>query len=303
MSLTYAERRLIDGGFQAGLHVGFSLCRDVIREARQHYALFRKRFGYATRDADMLTPPTAQAKLNKSERWALGLMLTPSDGTPETVTEVARIRRAFTLCPNASDGCRAACLSTSGHGAYSTTQQARHVRTAYLLAHPYEAGVLIGAEVARALRKHAERGVTLRLNVTSDIRWEYVAPIALTILMEHGVVVYDYTAWAPDRREPMPGYHLTYSAKETSHTPDDYLANVLRSGHNVAMPFHVRKGEPLPSHYMLDGQPFVVIDGDLSDDRTLDPVGVIVGLRAKGTKGKADSSGFIRTVPQYVLAA
>ena len=38
-------------------------------------------------------------------------------------------------------------------------------------------------------------------------------------------------------------------------------------------------------------------DGDKSDDRTDDKVtGVIVGLSAKGSKGKADASGFIRTV-------
>jgi len=37
---------------------------------------------------------------------------------------------------------------------------------------------------------------------------------------------------------------------------------------------------------------FPVIDGDLTDNRFNDPIGVIVGLRVKNT-GKKDESGFV----------
>ena len=62
----------------------------------------------------------------------------------------------------------------------------------------------------------------------------------------------------------------------------------------MAMPFTTRKGEALPEFHVLAGQAWRVIDGDKSDDRTEDPRGVIVGLRAKGRAGAADTSGFIR---------
>ena len=120
----------------------------------------------------------------------------------------------------------------------------------------------------------------------------------------------------PADRAPGAHYHLTYSAKERAHTSDAYLRDVLLSGENVAMPFHVASADELPDTYALAGVRFAVIDGDSSDDRTRDPyrariaypstdngamptgavygVGVIVGLSAKGPKGKADTSGFIR---------
>jgi hypothetical protein len=60
------------------------------------------------------------------------------------------------------------------------------------------------------------------------------------------------------------------------------------------MPIRVGKGEPMPEWIPLGMGTFRVIDGDLSDDRTEDPQGVIVGLRPKGEAGKRDTSGFVR---------
>jgi hypothetical protein len=152
------------------------------------------------------------------------------------------------------------------------------------------AGLLIGAEIRRALRKYGEIG--LRLNVITDIRWEAIAPTGLRLAIAMGVRPYDYTAYRMTDRAPMAGYHLTRSAKETT-TDADIIAD-LASGVNVAIPFAVRKGDPLPETFLG----FPVIDGDLTDDRTLDPRGVVVGLRAKGSRGKADASGFVR-VPVF----
>jgi hypothetical protein len=58
------------------------------------------------------------------------------------------------------------------------------------------------------------------------------------------------------------------------------------------MPFTTARGEALPEVW----HGFTVIDGDESDERRLDPAGVVVGLRAKGHEWKKDNSaGFIRT--------
>lgn len=282
LALTFVERTLVDGDFEGGLIVGFRGDRAAVATARAQWAAFRGVFGFRADARPVLTPPDAQPKLAKSVRAAFGLMLTPARGLP-----VEFVGRTVNLCPRASAGCEAACLGpNSGKGVLDGTRKARHVRTAFLLREAWAMGVLIGAEIAAAQRKHGD--VSLRLNTTSDIRWEFVAPLGMRVLMDAGVVMYDYTAWRPEDRRPMPGYHLTYSAKEPTHTPDAYLVGVLSTGGNVAMPFATRKGQALPESW----HGFPVIDGDLTDDRTTDPRGVVVGLRQKGRV--QDSTGFIR---------
>lgn len=158
-----------------------------------------------------------------------------------------------------------------------------------MLAHPYAAGLLIGNEIRLALRKAPQ--INLRLNTTSDIRWEIVSPEMVQALADAGVLMYDYTAWSPADRKASTEYSLTYSAKEPSHTSDAYLTDILSNGGTVAMPFTTGKGEALPETW----QGFAVIDGDVSDERRNDPQGVVVGLRAKGYRWKKDNSaGFIR---------
>ena len=121
--------------------------------------------------------------------------------------------------------------------------------------------------------------------------------------------MYDYTAWPMDKRDPYDAsgynrlFHLTYSAKESAHGSDVYLANVLMAGNNVAMPFAVDREADLPKRYTLNGDSFRVINGTASDDRT-DDQGVIVGLVAKKTPGrKTDTTGFIRPIQQRTRVA
>ena len=279
-ALTFVEK-LLEGQIGLGMVRGFEGVE--VRHARAVWLAYRRAHGLKSAGR-ILTDPSAQPKLGKSERAAFGLMLTPARGLP-----VEFLGRRVNLCPMASKGCQAACLGpNSGKGVFDRVKHARNVRTGFVLQHPYEAGVLIGSEIAAAQRKHG--AVSLRLNTVSDIRWELVAPGALEYLIGQGVRLYDYTAWRPEDREPMPGYHLTYSAKEPSHTPDDYLTGILAGDGNVSMVFGVAKGRDLPETW----QGFKVIDGDESDDRTLDPSGVVVGLRQKGNV--RDSSGFVRSI-------
>lgn len=282
-ALTYVERRALD--FGSGLVDGWIGEPTAVRVAREEFAALRARHGIVS-EGRMLTPPTSQPKLAKSERWSVGMMLTPARGVS---VEIVPRGRGINLCPMASKGCTAACLGpNSGKGVLDNTRRSRDIKTAFLLEHAYLAGVLVGREIHAEQRKHGD--VNLRLNTVSDIRWELIAADGMKFLMGEGVRLYDYTAWRPESRGSLDGYHLTYSAKEPEHTPDDYLEGLLSRGLNVAMPFAVSKGKPLPSSW----HGFPVIDGDLSDDRTLDPAGVVVGLRQKGRV--KDSTGFIRSV-------
>jgi hypothetical protein len=292
---TKVERILIDGEFGQAVIVGMSGTREArmaVTLARKTWKDLRLTVGYKS-SADMLTSGASQQKLAKNSLPSLALMLTPERGIMRAdladVREAFGLTGAFNLCVKASAGCAAACLVFSGQSGMPDAQRAQAVRTAFILSHPREAGLLIGAEIRLALSKAPQ--VNLRLNTTSDIRWEVVSAGMVQELADAGVLMYDYTAWAPADRDESDSYQLTYSAKEPSHTSDEYLAEIVGNGGNVAMPFTTAKGQALP----LAWNGFRVIDGDKSDERRNDPRGVIVGLRAKGYKWKRDNSaGFIR---------
>lgn len=295
-NLTRAETMLDNGSFALG--VISALRQDAfgkagVKAARELWRELRGKVGYGTGDARLLTSGAAQQKLSKNALPSFGLMLTPERGL--MVPALAEIREAFgltgafNLCPRASKGCAAACLVFAGQSGMPQAQRAQAVRTAFILSNPLAAGLLIGNEIRLALLKAPH--INLRLNTTSDIRWERFAPEMIAALTDSGVILYDYTAWSPEDRQGSSTYFLTYSAKEPAHTSDTYLARILTNGGNVAMPFTTGKGEALPETW----RGFPVIDGDVSDERYNDPRGVVVGLRAKGYKWKRDNSaGFIR---------
>ena len=289
---TRVETTLIEARFGDAVIAGLQGSPEV-RRAREVYAGLRSKVGYREASAGMLTSGASQQKLSKNNLPSFGLMLTPERGlmaaSLRDVRDAFGLTGAFNLCPLASKGCAAACLSRSGQSGMPAQQRAQAVRTAFLLSHPYEAGLLIGAEIRTAIRRHSR--INLRLNTTSDIRWERVAPGMVDVLTRAGVLMYDYTAWSPSDRDESSDYSLTYSAKEPSHTSDEYLLGILDNGGNVAMPFDTPRGKALPETW----QGFRVIDGDKSDERRNDPRGVVVGLRAKGHEWKRDNSaGFIR---------
>ena len=292
---TRVESILIDAGFGNAVEIGlrgdaFGLA--AVRLARELWAELRETVGYRKASANLLTSGASQQKLGKNKLPSYGLMLTPERGLmAESLRDVRQafgLTGAFNLCPMASKGCAAACLSRSGQSGMPAQQRAQAVRTAFILSNPAAAGLIIGAEIRNALRQGK---INLRLNTTSDIRWELVAPDMVQALADAGVLMYDYTAWSPLDRTETWQYNLTYSAKETAHTSDEYLTGILERGGNVAMPFTTARGEALP----VTWQGFTVIDGDKSDERRNDPRGVVVGLRAKGHEWKRDNSaGFIR---------
>uniref|UniRef100_A0AAU8GQT0 Gene product 88 domain-containing protein n=1 Tax=Mycobacterium phage BabyBack TaxID=3158877 RepID=A0AAU8GQT0_9CAUD len=289
---TRVETILIKADFGAAVIAGLEGSTDV-RWARKVWAELRESVGYRKASAALLTSGASQQKLSKNSLPSFGLMLTPERGM--MAAGLADVRQAFglsggiNLCPMASKGCAAACLSRSGQSGMPAQQRAQAVRTAFLLSHPVLAGLLIGAELRTALRRHGR--INLRLNTTSDIRWELVSPDMVEALAAAGVLMYDYTAWSPADRKASADYSLTYSAKEPAHTSDEYLRGILLAGGTVAMPFDTPRGKDLPETW----QGFRVIDGDKSDERRLDPQGVVVGLRAKGHEWKRDNTaGFIR---------
>ena len=186
------------------------------------------------------------------------------------------------LCPKASAGCLKACLSTAGRGRFDSIQEARAVKTQHFL-HGRDAFIEQLADDIRALERQAKReGLTpcVRLNGTSDIKWEIVAPQLFEVFSH--VQFYDYTKYMRHERRELPAnYHLTFSYHEQL---TEIERNMLRASlQNIAVVF-----ETIPDTFL--GKQ--VIDGTESDLRFLDPKNTIVGLLAKG-KAKQDTSGFV----------
>lgn len=196
----------------------------------------------------------------------------------------------FNVCPTASDGCKAACLYTSGHGRFTKTQDARIKKT---LSYFHERELFMDTlhkEIRLFERRAAKRGMTpcIRLNGTSDIPFERVPVQGHACIMDafERVQFYDYTKrW--NRRNIPDNYHLTFSLSETN---ESRAALFIENGGNVAV---VYRHETLPLKDFIGKRRYRVVNGFETDLRFLDDDGVIVGLCAKGD-GRYDTSGFVR---------
>ena len=247
-----------------------------IDEARERWAAFRHangRTGAAEGRVPLLTAPDGNVKFAKTEAAVYGLALAPS-----TVS-------GHNVCPFSTPACRAGCVAFAGKGEFPKVIEGRVLKTRFLVEDPSAFFTLLAHEIGVAWRKHGVR-LRVRLNTFSDIRWEDVAPEIFEAFPT--VRFYDYTKH-PERPNVPANYHVTYSASER--TADAKLAVWAAEGENVAVVFSTSRSQPLPMTYAG----VRVIDGDKSDDRTRDPRGVIVGLRAKGRMRK-NPMGMVREV-------
>lgn len=193
------------------------------------------------------------------------------------------------LCPaSAIAGCRAACLYSAGRGRFTNVQAARVKRTRWY--HEDRASFIdaLAADVDTLTRYATRHGLTpaVRLNGTSDILWERVAPALLAHANDNGALVYDYTK-IHNRRVPS-WYRLTWSWSGANPRYANRWRDALAAGHNIAVVMDTPRHATLPAAW----NGVTVIDGDAHDIRPRDPSGVIVGLRAKGA-ARGDTSGFV----------
>jgi hypothetical protein len=224
------------------------------------------RRGYKPRKIhrQLLTPPGANTKLAKGSVPIYGLTLAPAGAS------------GYQLCPWRSAECEAACLGiTSGRSRFSNVQQARIQKTRLLMENPVPFFHQLHVELLQAARKHGPGGFAFRSNVLSDIPWETIAPNIYRYTHRN----YDYTKSFDRAMQSLhwvsPSLRLTLSF--SGHNWDDCVT-YMRYGGTAAVVFAEPKDHPLPYSYMG----FRVVDGDESDARWLDPIGCIVGLRAKG---------------------
>ena len=218
----------------------------------------------------LLTDPDGNPKLLKNQAMGYltaGLQLSPANES------------GVNMCPAHTEGCANACLYWSGRGRMPQVQQQRLLKTRLWIEEADTFLQLLKGDLAWLQLEARRKGLkpACRMNVTTDIKWERED------LLQHfpDVAFYDYTKRRD--RSPLKNYSLTFSRSESNESL--LLDELERRRQNVAVVF----GSTLPREYL--GYP--VIDGDLHDCRFLDPKPVIVGLRAKGPKAKADTSGFV----------
>lgn len=199
-------------------------------------------------------------------------------------------------CANATEGCKLACLYTSGHGRFNKVQEARIQKTKWF----FEERETFMEQLVKNLetlerKAHRENMIpAVRLNGTSDIPFEKIRvtrqgnDFRNVMRAFPGIRFYDYTKILGRKLAlATPNYHLTYSLAEDN---DAQAIEALKQGYNLATVMRLGRNDPKPETW--GGYP--VVDGDEFDARFLDPDGGhIVALFAKADAIK-DTSGFVR---------
>jgi hypothetical protein len=194
------------------------------------------------------------------------------------------------VCPMAEQaGCIDGCLNSAGRGAFSSVQAGRARKTQWFAQDRDGFMLQLYKDIQSFVRFCAKLGVQpcIRLNGTSDIRWELIKVSGFANIFAAFPMVqfYDYTKIA-NRKVTAPNYHLTWSYSGANDTYAKQHAIAKANGLNIAVVW--RKVGMIPSEYL--GLP--VVDGDKDDLRFLDPKDVVVALYAKG-KARKDTSGFV----------
>lgn len=189
--------------------------------------------------------------------------------------------------------CLGPCLNSAGRGQMSSVQKGRARKTQWFADDRFGfMGQLV--KDCESFAKHCLKSdVTpcVRLNGTSDIRWELIPvyrngtrfPNIFAAFQD--IQFYDYTKIANRKVSHIPNYNLTWSYSGAN---PDYAAmskTAKEKGLNIAVVF---RDKAIPNTFLE----LPVINGDKDDLRFLDPKGVVVGLYAKG-KAKKDDSGFV----------
>lgn len=203
----------------------------------------------------------------------------------------------------ATANCEEACLNKAGlGGVYTSIQRARIAKTkrffeqreAFMADIVYSVKRLI--KLSRKQRRDSKGRyakpyqVLVRLNGTSDIRWELI-PVTIDGITYANLMLafpdiqwYDYTKIANRKNIPS-NYDLTFSYSGVkAYLPQ--VAKAQKALMRIAVVF--RHAADIPKRFIG----LECIGGDNSDVRHIEPGNVVVALYAKGP-AKHDQSGFV----------
>ena len=240
---------------------------------------------------------SSDAKTVKGETFGFltGILyLAPATTTKWNTCSMAKIAK-----------CDEPCLYLAGRGAFSSVQQARVNKTIWFFEERNTFMQQLVVDINKLIKKAKKQGLKplVRLNGTSDIRWETVSfkdvdgTEYVNIFAAFPFVqFYDYTKDV-NRKDLPANYDLTFSDSGVQGF-QPYVQLAIAKGMRIASVF--RKEQEIPeTHRGLD-----VVSGDNSDVRHLDAKGIVVALYAKG-KAKLDQSGFVfdrKIIPIQAIA-
>lgn len=191
------------------------------------------------------------------------------------------------LCKFSTKECRTACLQFAGRQSFDNVVQSRSRKTEFFVNHRKEFLTKLWNELVQINGKGKS---AVRLNLLSDVDWESEIKRNLNfsgVSLEDltNIQFYDYTKdHLKLMNNPLKNYHLTLSFsghnwKQCELALKNKVANVTVVFKNIVP---------------LQWKGFTVINGDTSDERFLDPQGVIVGLKYKTPKGvKYEKTKFV----------
>jgi hypothetical protein len=249
-------------------------------ELRQQILASKKFTKWFSQKPDAMLRLDGSTKVIKGNRLGYRtaiLYLVPSDISGENVCAMAKLAL-----------CEKPCLNVSGRGVMACVQMSRLRKTLFWLQYRDEAIAMIKREVAMFEKRAAKQGFTLlvRLNGTSDIRWENYGIIQAF----PAVQFYDYTKLANRKNVPA-NYDLTFSYSGVARY-QTFVQQAINNGMRIAVVFRTRA---IVNDMLATGERFAglpVVDGDDTDIRHIDPHRAVVALYAKG-KAKRDFSGFV----------
>lgn len=199
----------------------------------------------------------------------------------------------YEVCEYASPQCRSMCLYTAGRGTFTTVQQARINRTKLFFESNKEFLELLYKEIslfnAYCLKFQFQPNV--RLNGTSDLNFIDLKIKDNKDIFElfPNINFYDYTKDF-NRISSYDNYYLLYS--RTEETKVETIKDLVSQNKNVAVVF-----DEVP----VEWNSIKVIDGDSSDLRLNDELGVIVGLKAKA-KAKRSKREIVPNERSFVIS-
>lgn len=234
--------------------------------------------------SNALLSVNADAKTSKGETFGFltGIMyLAPYKSTAYNTCSMAQIAE-----------CGEACLFTAGRGAMSSVAQGRINKTIWFFEERETFMAQLVVNVRQLVNKAAKLKLIplIRLNGTSDIRWENV-PVTVDGVTYANIMeafpteqFYDYTKDV--NRKGLPSnYDLTFSYSGVA-AYQPYVNKAINNGMRIAVVF--RSVAAIPATF----KGMTVIGGDNNDIRHLEDKGVVVALYAKG-KAKLDMTGFV----------